>query len=84
MTKKPKPKEPGRPAGAPNKGSSFTRDYFTKYRVTEGYKETIRALQQQDPGKKLSEADIMHECLQLYAIRKLYNKTDLYYVNRII
>lgn len=77
-------KDKGRPPGSPNQGNSYTRTEQVNFRATEGYKQTIKALQLQDPANKLSEADIIHTALQLYAIRKLSKKGDIYWVNRII
>lgn len=75
-------KEAGRPAGSANKTSGYPREYISKIRCSEGFKETIRILKDLDPKK--SEADIIHEALQLFAIRKVSNNKDLYYVNRIL
>ncbi len=77
-------KETGRPPGSPNQGNTYPRTEQVNFRATEGYKQTIKALQLQDTAGKLSEADIMHTALQLYAIRKLSKKVDIYWVNRII
>lgn len=80
---KKKLKEPGRPAGAPNRGSTYPRNEECKFRCTEAFNKTIEALQLQDPANKLSKADILHEALQMLAVRKLSKKVDMYWVNRI-
>jgi len=74
-------KETGRPAGSPNNGNTYPRDQVAKFRVTEGYKETIKFIKELEG---MSEADIILEALQLYAGRKAKTKQHIYYINRII
>jgi hypothetical protein len=82
MAKSKKVKEAGRPAGSPNMGNDNLRTYRITIRVTEGYMETIQALIEADPKKSI--ADIAHEALQLYAVRKVSSKKGLYWLNRIL
>lgn len=77
-----KHKEAGRPAGAPNRGNSYSRTCKTNIRVTEGFKQTIQLLIEAEPGK--SEADLIHEALQQFAVRKVNTKKGIYWVNRIL
>ncbi len=77
-------KDTGRPAGSPTRGNMYPRDEWHKIRCTEGYKKVLAAIKLQDPAGKLSDSDILHEALQMYAIKKLSKKTDIYYVNRMI
>lgn len=70
--------------GSPNKGNGYLRSKGLNILITEGAAETIDALKALDPSGKTSRSDVIHEALQLYAIRKLSDKRDLYYVNRIL
>lgn len=77
-------KQTGRTRGSVNNGNTYQRNLETKFRVTEGYKETIRLLKAQDPTGKTSEGDIMLEALQLYAMRKAVTKQDVDWIKQII
>jgi len=76
-----KTKDPGRPVGAPNKGSLYVRDETLNMRVSEGFNKTLDALIK--AGYK-SKADAIHEALQLLAMRKLSDPVDLYWINKIM
>ena len=74
-----KNKEPGRPAGSPNKTSGQPRNEGHKMRCSEGFNKVLEGLA---VGKK-SKPDILHEALQQYAIRNTEDTKLLFWIKLI-
>ena len=73
-------KEAGRPAGSPNQGNK-PLIYKDSGRISEGYKETLKALVS-ITGK--NKTVIKHEAMQLYAARHVKEAAHIYWLNKII
>lgn len=73
-------REAGRPRGAIGTKNAFARDEIcTQFRCSSGFNKTVAALI--DTGNYKSKSDILHEALQLLAVRKLPG--TFYHINRI-
>lgn len=68
----------GRPEKAANKGNSQLRDRNKNIRCSEAFNIVLKQLVKEKVCK--SEADALHEALQLYALKKLSAESDFYYM----
>ena len=57
-------------------------EWLNKCRATEGLNKTIDALMA--TGAYKSKADVIHEAVQMLAMRKLSKKIDLYWISKIM
>lgn len=75
----PKKKAAHRPKGAIGIKSGYPRDEWFKCRCSEGFRQCVKELV--ISGHYKSEADAMHEALQILTARKL--PVTFYYSNKI-
>lgn len=77
-----KPKDPGRPAGSPNKGSQFPRNEAMPHlRCTEAFNQVLQELASMD---NVSRADVLHEALLQFAYRHRKSAKIEAYINKIV
>jgi Arc/MetJ-type ribon-helix-helix transcriptional regulator len=74
-------KFPGRPKGAANLANGHTRHLNCSFRCTEAFDQILKHLVAS--GQYKSKADVMHEALQLLALKKVTNDAYKHRINNI-